>query len=321
VDVLTDLMQLVRLRSHVYGRVELTAPWGMRCDPSDRSGFFIVSRGNCWLELDGEKNQIPLAGGDFVFFPKGGGHILRDAPNTPAVPVAEILKAHDCTNGGVLRYGGNGAPVSLICGCFAFEDGGRNPLVECLPPMIHVKADSSQSVRWLEATLQFVASETASTLPGADTVSSRLADILFVHAVRAHLVTSECKRGLLNALTDPEIGAALRLIHERTGDVWTVEALAKAVAMSRSAFAARFTELVGQSPLRYITSLRVQKASQMLLQGTKISVIAQAVGYETEAAFGKAFKRYLGTTPGDFRRAAGVSLVSNRLGDYVPAIA
>src|ERR1043165_8264443 len=105
-DVLTDVMQMVRLRSHIYGRVELTAPWGMRCEPSENSGFFVVSRGGCWLELDGLDGPIPLAGGDFVFFPKGGGHILRDAPTTSVVPVKEILQGRTWEPGCVLHHGG-----------------------------------------------------------------------------------------------------------------------------------------------------------------------------------------------------------------------
>jgi AraC-like DNA-binding protein len=303
-DVLTDVMQTVRVQSHLYGRLELGAPWGMEFGACDRPGFFIVSRGSCWLEVTGIEEQVPLAGGDFVFLPKGRGHALRDAPDTPTVPVDEVFK--DCPGSGqVLRHGGGGVPVSLVCGCFLFEDGGRNPLVESLPPMIHVRSDGGASVRWLEMTLQFMASETASTLPGAETVASRLADILFVHAVRAHIAAAGSEvSGWLEALADPQIGEALRKIHEAPQDPWSVETLAASVSMSRSAFAARFTALVGEPPLRYVTAWRMKKASHRLLQGEPIAAIAQATGYENDAAFGKAFKRFMGSTPGEFRRRA-----------------
>lgn len=303
-DVLTDMLQTVRLRSHLYGRMELTAPWGMRIDTPHQAGFFVVSRGNCWLEVIGADNPVPLAGGDFVFLPKARCHILRDALDTAAAPIVEVIRGWEGPPH-LLRYGGGGIPVSLVFGCFTFEDKGRNPLVESLPPMIHIRADSEPSVQWLETTLQFVASEAASSLPGAETVTNRLADILFVQAVRAHIAGGSCQvSGWLKALADPQIGQALRLIHDGPQQPWTVESLAKAVAMSRSAFAARFTALAGEAPFRYLTAWRMKKASHMLLRGDPIAAVAPAVGYDTDTAFGKAFKKYAGTTPGEFRRQA-----------------
>jgi AraC-like DNA-binding protein len=303
-DVLTDVMQTVRVRSHLYGRLELSAPWGIEFGACGRPGFLVVSRGSCWLEVPGIGSRVPLAGGDFVFLPKGAGHALRGTPDAATVPIDEILE--ECPGTGqALRYGGGGDPVSLVCGCFLFEDGGRNPLVESLPPMIHVRADGGPSVRWLETTLQFMASETDSTLPGAETVASRLADILFVHAVRAHIAGGDGEvSGWLKALADPQIGQALRRIHEAPQEPWSVESLAESVAMSRSAFAARFAALVGEPPLRYVTAWRMKKASHRLLSGEPIAAIAHATGYDTDAAFGKAFKRFMGATPGEFRRRA-----------------
>jgi AraC-like DNA-binding protein len=301
-DVLSDVMQTVRLQSHLYGRLELTAPWGMRIDAPDRPSFFVVTRGSCWLEMGGGEKPVPLAGGDFVFLPRARPHILRDAPDTPAVSIEEIFG--DCEHARLpLHYGGGGMPVSIVCGCFTFEDGGRNPLVESLPPMIHVRAD--HTVQWLEMTLQFVAAEAASLVPGAETVANRLADILFVHAVRAHIASGGDRvSGWLRALTDPQIGAAMRLIHESPQTPWTVASLASAAAMSRSAFAARFATVVGETPLRYLTAWRMRKASNLLKRESKISMIAKAVGYETETAFGKAFRKHAGMTPGTYRRRA-----------------
>src|SRR5436305_2696195 len=194
-DVLTDVLEAVRLRSHVYGRFELTAPWGARFAEGGSPIFHIVSRGSCWLEVEevdsgsgsrGADGAIPLAGGDFVFLPQGQAHSLRDAPGTPAPPISDLVT---CNGGGpvsVHRLGGGGAPVTLVSGCFHFEAPGENPLIDCLPPVIHVQSDGGSAVRWLEATLQFIATETASDQPGTATIVSRLADILVVHAVRAH---------------------------------------------------------------------------------------------------------------------------------------
>jgi AraC-like DNA-binding protein len=160
-------------------------------------------------------------------------------------------------------------------------------------------------VQWLEATLQFFAAESAQDQPGAETVVSRLSDILFIQALRAHIAAlPDCSRGWLRALKDPSMAAVLRLIHQQPEKPWTVEALAQHVAMSRSAFAERFTRLVGETPLGYLTRWRMQKAVHLMLDGdTTLGAIARAVGYETESAFGKAFRRHRGTTPGEYRKA------------------
>ena len=305
-DVLTDVMQTVRVHSNLYGRAEFTAPWGIRVphEPG-RAGFFVISRGSCWLEVDGLESPVPLAGGDFVFFPQGGPYSLRDALDSPLTPVEEIDSVQD-HRGKVCSLGGGGAPTSAIWGCFEFEGAGRNPLFQSLPRMIHLTAESGPHVQWLQSTLQFVTSEIASGFPGTETVVNRLTDILFVHAIRAHIAGCAGKgcraNGWLQALADPKIGEALRMIHTAPQTDWTVESLASAVSMSRSAFAARFTSLVGEPPLRYVTAWRMNKASRLLLSGEPIGAIAQAVGYETDAAFGKAFKKFMGVAPGEYRR-------------------
>jgi AraC-like DNA-binding protein len=310
-DVLSDILQSVRLRSQVYGRMEMTAPWGMKIDlgGSPHPGFIVVSRGTCSLDVEGVPGPITLAGGDFVLLPRGRPHVLRDRPETPAVPFENVLaemgrSKSECTGSPpLLRYGGGGASTSLVCGCFSFEAGGETPLIESLPPLIHVKGDEGAPMRWLEAMLQFIAAEAASPMPGAETIRSRLADILFVQAIRVH-IASEGDRpsGWLRALTDPQIGAALRMIHERTDAPWTVDSLADRVEMSRSSFAERFRGLVGVPPLGYLTRWRIHKGASLLVQGdATVATIAHAVGYETEGSFGKVFKRYKGTSPGEYR--------------------
>lgn len=306
-DVLTDVMQTVRVRSNLYGRAEFTAPWGISVphEPG-HAGFFVIRRGSCWLEMDALDSPVALAGGDFIFLPHGGPYTLRDALDSPLTPVDELKGCDE--RGPICTIQGGGAPSSAIWGCFEFEDGGRNPLLDSLPPMIHLQSDGSAAVQWLQSTLQFVASETASGLPGAETVANRLTDILFVHAIRAHIAGCAAHgcpaQGWLRALADPKIGQALRLIHESPQKDWTVEALAEAVAMSRSAFAAQFTALVGEPPLRYVTAWRMKKATHMLLRSEPIGAIAVAVGYDSDAAFGKAFKKHMGKSPGEFRRQA-----------------
>ncbi|MEZ5318186.1 MAG: AraC family transcriptional regulator [Vicinamibacterales bacterium] len=313
-DVLTDVLQAIRVRSVVSGRLECTAPWGLGI-PGGHPTFYLVTRGTCWLSLDqaggpaASPRTVQIDGGDFVVLPRGQGHAILDSPATPVRPVVEVLtscpRKQKCQPGGIFRYGGDdGATTTLVWGCFEVETGAYDPLLLSLPPLIHVRGDQGTTVRWLEATMQFVASEMASGLPGAETVVSRLADILFVQAIRAHLAEAGSDAGgWLRALMDPQVGAALSLIHETPEAPWTVESLAQRIGLSRSAFAARFADLVGEPPLTYITRWRMGQAARMLRAGSApIGEIAQRVGYEAEAAFNKAFKRWNGVPPGVFRR-------------------
>jgi AraC-like DNA-binding protein len=306
-DVLTDVLESLHVKNMMAGRLELTAPWGLRFT-GGRAAFYVVTRGSCWLEVDGSPDAVMLSGGDFVLLPKSQGHLIRDSRKTRAHPAAEILKncpqRKACQPGGVFSHGGGGSSTTVIGGCFAFDEGASNPLIDALPPVVHVRGARGAPVEWLEANLQFVASEMASGQPGSQTVVSRLADILLVQAVRAHLAQlGPGANGWLRALIDPQIGQALSLIHERPNEPWTVERLASSVAMSRSGFAARFTQLVEAPPLAYLTRWRMQKASRLLRTSTAgIREIAGRVGYATEAAFSKAFKRWAGTAPGAFRR-------------------
>jgi AraC-like DNA-binding protein len=310
-DVLTDVLEAARMKSGLYGRLELTAPWGLSFDRG-APHFCVVTRGTCWLHVDveGTADPIQLGGGDLVFLPKGSPHAIKDAPATPALPVEQALgscdRARENQPDGIVRYGGGGAATTLVAGYFSTEKGAPNLLFDSLPPVVHVKGDAGTTVRWLEANLQFVASEMASGEPGFETIVSRLADILVVQAVRAHLAQTGggCK-GWLKALIDPQIGRALSLIHEKPEDDWTVESLASKVGMSRSAFAARFAQLVEAPPLTYLTRWRMQKASRLLeTSHAGVAEVAKRVGYDAEAAFSKAFKRWIGVAPGAYRRRA-----------------
>ena len=310
-DVLTDVLRTVRLQNTCYGRFELTAPWGIEVEVSDprSSHFYVVSCGSGWLDVDGSSQPVPMADGDLVLLPKGGRHVLRDDPGSRAVPINQILAGDHGASGHVFRYGGAGAPASIVAGHFTFEDGISSALVESLPPLIHVKSDGGAMVQWLQVTLEFLTTEAEMAQPGAETVVSRLADILFVQALRAHMASlPDCSRGWLRALKDPPMATALRLMHEHPEQPWTVEALANQVAMSRSAFAERFTRLVGEAPLGYLTRWRMQKGARLMRDSdATLGAIARAVGYETESAFGKAFRRHRGTSPGAYREAEGGS--------------
>jgi AraC-like DNA-binding protein len=304
-DALNEVLRTLHLKGTVSCRSELSAPWGLRVPHfPGHAGFSVVARGSCWPEVDGEKKQIALAGGDFVMFPHGNTHVMRDGPGTRPVDIGTLLRSHSAAQKS-LSYGGGGARTTLVCGCFEFEGGETNPLISALPAVIHIKGDEGQAVPWLETTLQYLASETASRLPGAETVIGHLADIIFIQAVRAYISsTGDCKKGLVRAMADPQIGQALALIHDAPQQPWTVASLALRVGMSRAGFAARFRGLVGEPPMQYLTRWRMHKAAGMLRSSAEsLAEIAAQSGYEAEAAFSKAFKRWAGHAPGAFRQS------------------
>jgi len=211
-----------------------------------------------------------------------------------------------------ITVGSGGAQATLVTGSFHFEDRRNNPLLSVLPNLIVLPGEMSRNVHWLEPTLKFIACEAASGRPGAQTVVSRLADVLFIQIVRGYLATlPPGASGWLGALGDAQIGAALGLIHQSPELDWTVQSLAARVAMSRSAFASRFARLVGEPPLAYVTRWRMQKAAGLLRQSSAtLADIAERVGYDSEAAFSKAFKRTVGSAPGAYRRAAKATIIA-----------
>jgi AraC-like DNA-binding protein len=301
-DVLTDVLQTVRARAACSGRIEATAPWGFDIPASEQARFHVVLEGRACLRLH-DGTVFELERGDLVAVPHGDGHALLDTSESPSIPIGEMLRHRER---GHLRIGGGGARASLWSGRIEFEDRRGNPLLAVLPQVIVLRGELARTVQWLEPTLAILSCESASERPGAQTVVSRLADVIFIQIVRGHLATlGRDGTGWLAALADPQVGAALALVHQDPRSNWTVQELAQRVAMSRSAFAARFTKLVREPPLHYVTRWRMLKAASLLRDGqSTIAQIAEAVGYDSEAAFSKAFKRALGVAPGAYRRGA-----------------
>lgn len=304
-DALTEVLETVHLESTVFCRSELTAPWGIRIGEEHGAMFHIVADGQCWLKVDELLMPLLLKSGDFVVLPHGHGHILSDDPTSPIVPLETVMLIEPNYGYKTLCYGKGGTATNLVSGCFDFRGHPKNPLLAALPPLIHVKSESDRVLPWLENTLKFITCETTINLPGGQTVITRLADILFIQAVRAHLADLDNGQdGWLGALSDPDIGSALGLIHRHPEWRWTVASLAERVVMSRSAFASRFEQLVGQPPLQYLTTWRMHKATKLLrYDRTAIEEIAAQVGYGSEVAFSRAFKRWAGVSPGTYRRS------------------
>jgi AraC-like DNA-binding protein len=299
-DVLTQVLETLGIQGRVFCRSELSAPWSLALPPSDFAHFHVLERGSGWIRLEGESAAIPLAGGDLVIVPHGGGHVLCDSPETPSVPLGRLVPRSEQGHP-VIRHGGGGAETRVICGSFQFQSPAESPLLSLLPPLIHIRGAAEE---WLASTLQLLFYEARHDRPGAKAMLSRLTDVIFVQAVRIWMTNQPAEQaGWLGGLRDPQIGTALGLIHQAPERAWSVSALAREVAMSRSPFAARFTALVGEPPLAYLTRWRMHLALSLLQSdGLSVSEVAERVGYESAAAFSKAFKRRFGLAPGASRR-------------------
>jgi AraC-like DNA-binding protein len=314
-DPIADIFRTLHVTAFGQHRLEATAPWGVitekqtdekvtpsdkKTAPTDLAHFAMLSRGNCWLSVEGIPEPIPLIGGDCILLARGTSIVLRDSPRTrPQWSFREIAAK---ANGNVAHCGGGGAATTIVCGSLSFDRASVKPITQLLPSFILIKADQAHTLA-LHNTMQALASEMAEQAPGSEVVATRLAEVLFIQTLRAHISSGAERRnqGWLRAIFDPQMGTALGAIHDRVNTPWTVESLAEAAGMSRSAFAARFKELLGQTPLEYVTEWRMQKAMQLLQQRDKKLIdVARSVGYESDAAFSKAFKRVVGTNPGEY---------------------
>lgn len=301
-DVLTEVMSLLRTKGQLYGRLELSAPFGL-VFPGEKGICLIVTRGSCLLAVD-DNQQIPLVGGDFVFLPAPETYTLSSGEKVRVRSAASLVPPEEFHRTRLIEHGGGGAPVSVVAGCFTFASPESEMLVKHLPQIIHLPASSHESP-WFAATLQHLAAETMGNQPGSTAIVDRLSEVLFVQAMRSQIssMLGGGRPSWLCAIVDPQIGEALRLMHAEPNRSWTVPELAKGVSMSRSAFAERFRRLVGETPLDHLTQWRMVRAATMLREHPRIamSTVADAVGYESESSFGKAFKRVMGTSPGGYR--------------------
>jgi AraC-like DNA-binding protein len=302
-DPLSDVFMAMRVKTSDCVRLEFTAPWGFRFDGYEHAHFGVITRGKCWLSVGDSSNLTPLTEGDCWLLPRGDTHMLRDHPETPVRPYREVVSRKV---GGVLRQGGgaDGAATDIIIGNFRFDGQSSKWLTDVLPPVIAFRMDQGHSSA-MQAILQILSLESRTDSMGAAIVLGRLADILFVQAIRAHAAQDDSpKGGWLRAIRDPQMSFALRAMHEGIEKRWTVAALAASAGMSRSGFAARFKQVLGESPLGYLTRWRMCKATQLLREGDmKVAKVASLVGYESDGAFNKMFKRTIGVAPGAYRRS------------------
>ncbi|MBL1275314.1 MAG: AraC family transcriptional regulator [Ectothiorhodospiraceae bacterium] len=296
-DVLADVLAVNRFRNSYLGHTTFTPPWGFEIKPAKVATFHIVSRGNCWLIPEGEFEPVRLNQGDVALMAHGAGHELLNQPDTPVsdyekVANKQLVTSYPATNS-----------TDLFCGVYYFDQDSLHPLLSLLSPVIHLPADQALVDDELQTVIRLLMRENCRSKPGSTTVKKQLMNILFVYIVRAWLDKQpDCQAGWLGALRDSQIGRALVLMHETPQQRWTVNLLAKEVSMSRAGFAKRFSDLVGEAPLTYLTRWRMDQAANLLRESSDaITLIAAKVGYESETAFSKTFRKNRGVPPGQYR--------------------
>jgi len=313
-DPLSDVLRGVRLQGAVFYDVRARAPWEAAAPPASVLAphvmpgaehvieYHVVVEGSCWGNIDGE-SPVQLEAGDIVVFPQGDAHLLASQPTLragtarPNRPPREIGAQLPI----VLVEGGSGAPAHIVCGFLGCDARPFNPLLATLPRMIHVKSGGGL----LEHLVRAAVSESAERGAGGEAILARLSELLFVEVVRRYLSTLPAEQsGWLAGLRDVFVGRALAILHDRPAHDWNLGELASAVGISRSALVDRFTSFVGTPPMQYLTQWRMQLAASLLANGSaSVAEAAVAVGYGSEAAFSRAFKKLVGVPPAAWRDA------------------
>jgi len=320
VDALSDVLKSVRLEGAVYINAEFTAPWCIRGElglasvrerlaGAEHVAFFhFLTEGACKVRLAEGGEALEARAGDLILFPQEGRHLMgtdlqlmpmeRAATITPD-PRSDAELFH-------LRHGGGGAATRFVCGYLACNRSLFRPLLEALPRMLRIRVGEGPAAALLPELLRAGVRESSAARPGAGSMLAKLAELLFVEALRRYMEDlPPAGKGWLAGVRDAQVGRALALMHAEPGKSWTVEELARQAAISRSALAERFSALVGESPMQYLTRWRLALAAQALRAGGEaIARVAERSGYESEAAFTRAFKREFGMPPAAWRKAA-----------------
>ncbi|CAG1004856.1 HTH-type transcriptional regulator MtrA [Burkholderiales bacterium] len=328
-DTLSELLRAVRLRGAIFYYVDGVEPWVAEAPPACEMApaimpgvdhlieFHVVTRGSCYGGVVGAE-PVPLGQGDVIMFPQGDPHVMSSAPGMraravdpdlyfsprpPQLPYVLERRGEDVVS--TVRLDGGGASgAQVVCGFLGCDARPFNPLVAALPRMIHVPGAAERD-SWITEFVRIAVAEASDKRPGGEAMLERLSEMMFVGVLRRYLeALAPGQTGWLAGLRDRFVGRALALLHEQPTRKWTIEELGESVGLSRSALHDRFVELVGQPPIQYLAQWRMQLASRKLVESTmNVAAIAQEVGYESEAAFNRAFRRTVGMPPAAWRRA------------------
>jgi AraC-like DNA-binding protein len=328
-DVLSDALRVIRLKGALFLNAEFREPWCVEApsavqlapllSPDHRhlAICHLVVEGRCWVQLPGG-DAVALEAGDVVTLPHGDPHLVGSgrhhgrvaARDAVALKLPELARA---------TYGGDGAATIVICGWFGYEHQVISPVMSALPPMFCTSIRQRPSGAWLEQSIRYAVDEATAGGAGSGVIADKLAEVLFVESLRGYI---EClpdrQTGWLSGLRDPLVGSSIAKLHEKPAHPWTVASLAQAVNASRTVLAERFVALVGIPPMQYLTQWRMALAAHLLRSGRlSLARIGEQIGYESEAAFSRAFKREYGAPPGAWRRLAGVAVDARQ--DGLPA--
>lgn len=334
-DVLSDVLRVVRLSGAVFFTADFSAPWAVESPIPEMLASAVMPEAECvvlfHILVEGECEVVcqrhsvtTMETGDVIVFPRGDQHTMRSHGAATPTPLASIFSPGRYDEPPQLSYGGGGRTSRFVCG-YLNCDQRFSPLVEALPTMLLVRSrDDYSSIdavdasgsrptvvpqgsgTWLGTTLKFTINEARVARPGNAAMLGRLTELMFVEILREYMHRLPANHGgWLAGLNDAHVGKALRLLHANPMRNWTVDELARESAISRSALAERFTQLVGDAPIRYLANWRMQLAKQMLREGAhSVQEVATRVGYESEAAFNRAFKRATGSPPATWRKGA-----------------
>lgn len=318
-DTLSDVLRAVRLKGAVFFDVETSAPWVAEAPPSSAIAsaimpdsehvieYHVITSGSCWASVVGRDIEpVRLQAGDVVAFPQGDAHVLSSAPGMRSEPDFSIFEFPEGAAQLPLLLnldGGSSERTHLVCGFLGCDTHPFNPLLSALPPILHIPASGTARSSWLHEFTRFAVMEAGEKRAGGLGILSKLGELMFVELVRHYVETlPEDSRGWLGGLRDRTVGRALNLLHAEPTRAWTLDQLAREVGLSRSSFAERFTGFVGVPPMQYLQKWRLQMAASKLAQGNaSIAEIAAEIGYKSEAAFSRAFKKMIGTPPAEWR--------------------
>lgn len=318
-DVLSEVLRAVRLSGALYFEVNAAHPW-VALTPSMRDigsammpgaehviPFHIMVSGQAWA-MPEDRSVAPMSvhSGDVLMFPFGASHLISSDGKNWSTPPADLdvyfKAAEKRAPFTLVNIGGGGEPARFVCGYLGCDASPFNPVLTALPKMIVVKGQPGTSSLMKEL-LQTVLDETVSGRAGAESMLAKVSELMFVQAIRQHMASlASTSEGWLSALRDEHVGKALQLIHAAPAKDWSLAELAKASGLSRSVFAERFTRLAGESPMHYLGRWRMQLAARLIAAGATIGSVADEVGYSSDAAFQRAFKKYVGATPGEWRK-------------------
>jgi AraC family transcriptional regulator, activator of mtrCDE len=290
-DLLSDVLQALRLRGRIFKQGSYCGSWALDAAGFTGTVFHLIGRGQAWLHRQGDRAPVVLRGGDLVMFPRGEWHQLSGTPE----------RQPGMRAGGT----GDGPFTTVLCARVDFEAGGGNPVLEALPPVIVVRSEDRATSAELHALARLMLVEYEAGAAGRQGVLDRLAEAMFVLVLRHYMASAPQVKGFFGALKDERVARALAALHLRPGKRWSVHALAREAGMSRAAFAGRFMALLGRTPMQYVAAWRMHLADEMLMVGrASVAQVAGRLGYQTEPAFRRAFKRVRGIGPGAVRRSS-----------------